>query len=161
MQLPEDPAVIRPWLHTRMPTFGLTEEEAKMLVEYFAYLAHEEVSYKGYELPPPDAEKMASGKTLFDKLQCAKCHQVNASSLAMGSSFLAPDLTLSKRRLKPEWVKQWITDPQVIQEGTMMPTFFPEGQSPVTDIFEGDAVKQIDAVRDYLYFYETEPEKQI
>lgn len=148
------PVTIRPWLHVRMPTFGLSDEEAKTLVEYFANLAHEEVSYKGYEMPTVDAQKRASGKLLFDKLQCIKCHQINAASAAMGSSFLAPDLTLTKRRLKPEWVKKWITDPQVLQEGTMMPTFFPEGQSPVTDVLSGDATQQIEAIRDYLYAYE-------
>lgn len=156
----KNPIVIRPWLHTRMPTFGLTDEEVKTLVEYFAYLAHEEVSYQGHEIPSPSAEKLTSGKALFDKLQCAKCHEVNAASLAMGTSFLAPDLALTKQRLKPEWVKKWIADPQVLEEGTMMPTFFPEGQSPVTDILEGDAAKQIQAMRDYLYSYKHEPKKQ-
>ncbi len=148
------PTTIRPWLQVRMPTFGLTEEETKTLVEYFANLAHQEVSYKGYEIPVPTAEKIEAGRTLFNKLQCAKCHEVNAASVAMGSSFLAPDLTLSKQRLKPEWVKQWIADPQVLEEGTLMPTFFPEGQSPVADVLEGDATKQIEAIRDYLYSYE-------
>jgi mono/diheme cytochrome c family protein len=148
------PTVIRPWLTYRMPTFNFSDEELKTLVEYFAYQAHQEVSYKGYEAPPTSAEKVQAGKELFEKFQCAKCHQVNTESAAMGSSFLAPDLTLAKHRLKPEWIKNWVKDPQAIQEGTMMPGFFPEGQSPVEDILGGDAQKQIEAIRDYLYQYE-------
>jgi mono/diheme cytochrome c family protein/predicted nucleic acid-binding Zn-ribbon protein len=151
----KNPSLIRPWLHTRMPTFDFTEEELTSLVEYFAYLAHEEVSYKGYPIPQAAPEKLEAGKVLFDKFQCAKCHQVTASAAAMGTSFLAPDLTLSKTRLKPEWVKKWLYDPQALQEGTMMPGFFPDGQSPLADILGGDANEQIEAIRDYLYRYET------
>ncbi len=150
----KEPTTIRPWLTTHMPTFDFSEEELTTLVEYFAYLAHEEVSYKGYETPVASAEKLGAGKTIFDKFQCAKCHQVNPESAKMGSSFLAPDLALTKHRLKPEWVKKWIQDPQAIQEDTMMPGFFPDGQSPVQDILEGDAGQQIEAIRDYLYTYE-------
>ncbi|HXV19215.1 MAG TPA: c-type cytochrome, partial [Candidatus Omnitrophota bacterium] len=151
---------IRPWLKVRMPTFDLTEEEITTLVEYFAYLAHEEVSYKGHAVPATTPEKLAAGKDLFDKFQCAKCHQVTSESAAMGTSFLAPDLALSKDRLKPDWVKKWILDPQALQEGTMMPGFFPDGQSPLPDVLGGDAQEQVEAIRDYLYTYtETQPSK--
>ena len=78
----------------------------------------------------------------------------------MGTSFLAPDLTIAKKRLKPEWVSQWLTDPQTLQEGTMMPTFFADGQSPMPDVLGGDAQKQIEAIRDYLYRYETTPQEE-
>ena len=83
-----------------------------------------------------------------------KCHQIGADSAALGASFLAPDLTLSKERLKPDWTSVWLRDPQSVQSGTMMPTFFPDGQSPVGDILDGDAERQIEAIRDYLYRYE-------
>ncbi len=150
----QHPTPIRPWLSYRMPSFDFSDEELKALVEYFAFRAHQEVSYKGYEVPPTNPEKIQSGQLLFEKFQCVKCHQVNASSAAMGTSFLAPDLALTKNRLKPDWVKDWIKNPEAIQEGTMMPGFFPDGQSPVEDILGGDAEKQIEAIRDYLYQYE-------
>jgi hypothetical protein len=88
-----------------------------------------------------------------------KCHQLTPEAAALGSSFLAPDLTLTKKRLKPEWVQDWMRDPQTLQEGTMMPTFFPDGQSPMADVLDGDAEKQITAIRDYLYRYEKSSEK--
>jgi len=153
------PSTIRPWLSTRMPTFHFNEEELTTLVEYFTYLAHEDISYKGLDLPPTSPEKLAAGKELFEKLQCIKCHQVNASSSAMGVSFLAPDLTLTKQRLKPDWAEEWIKDPQALQPGTMMPAFFPDGETPVPDILGGKAQEQIQAIRDYLYTYETAPQE--
>jgi hypothetical protein len=38
----------------------------------------------------------------------------------------------------------------------MMPSFFQEGQSPLTDIYGGDADAQAEAMRDYLYHYGSE-----
>lgn len=149
------PVTIRPWLTYRMPTFGFTEEDLNSLVQYMANLSHQEISYRGYPLPETPPEKLAAGKEIFGKFQCAKCHEINADSKALGTSFLAPNLTLTKNRLKPEWVDKWLTDPQVLQPGTMMPTFFSEGQSPITDLLGGDAKEQIEAIRDYLYRYES------
>ncbi len=148
------PGTIRPWLTTHMPTFKFTEGELTDLVHYFAAESGQEVSYRGIELPKTTPEKLATGKILFEKFQCTKCHQVNATALAMGASFLAPDLTLSKQRLKPKWVVEWLKDPQKLQPDTMMPTFFPDGQTPLPDILDGDTQQQIEAIRDYLYTYE-------
>ncbi len=48
---------------------------------------------------------------------------------------------------------EWLKEPQELQPGTMMPTFFPEGQTPFQDILEGDAMRQIQAIRDYLLIF--------
>jgi cytochrome c2 len=151
----KSPTVIRPWLTYRMPTFGLSEEELRTLVFYFHHLAGQKMTFGESDIPESDPESLAAGKTLFESFQCVKCHQVTQDNAAMGSSFLAPDLHLTKSRLKPEWVRGWLRDPQVLQEGTMMPTFFSDGQSPMADILGGDAEKQIQAIRDYLYRYES------
>ncbi len=149
----KSPTTIRPWLTTRMPTFGLSDEELDTLVFYFHHLDDQKITFDPQSIPPTDERMLGEGKKLFDSFQCIKCHQVTQETAAMGTSFLAPDLTLSKERLKPEWVKQWMSDPQKLQEGTMMPTFFADGQSPLPDVLDGDADKQITAIRDYLYRY--------
>lgn len=154
-----EPKTIRPWLKVRMPDFGFTEEEIDSLVRYFTHLSGRQVSYHGAEIPEASPERLRDGKILFDKLQCIKCHQLNPQSAAMGGSFLAPDLKISKERLRVDWVDQWLSDPQTLEEGTMMPTFFPEGQSPLPDVLEGDAPAQIRAIRDYLYHYQPSSEQ--
>ncbi|MCG3176018.1 MAG: hypothetical protein MOGMAGMI_00956 [Candidatus Omnitrophica bacterium] len=150
----QHPTTIRPWLKYRMPTFGLTDTETQDIVRYFALLDGRQTSYRGEVLQEVSPDRLAAGKELFEKLQCAKCHQITASSQAMGASFLAPDLTLTKHRLRSDWVIDWIKDPQAMQEGTMMPGFFPDMQSPLPDILGGDAQAQIEAIRDYLYRYD-------
>lgn len=148
------PTTIRPWLKYRMPTFHFTEEELTTLIRYFNGLSKAHASLTGYDAPETTAEKLAAGKQLFDQFQCTKCHQVTSESSAMGASFLAPDLRMAKHRLKPEWIKDWIRNPEALQAGTMMPGFFPDGQSPVPDTLGGDAEKQIEAIRDYLQRFE-------
>ncbi len=150
------PSTIRPWLKYRMPTFGFSDEELHALVNYFNLISGTEPSFSTFDphvSSTPD--KMHSGKELVAKLQCVKCHEVNPQSAALGTSFLAPDLTMTKNRLKPEWVRGWVSDPQKLEAGTMMPTFFTEGEdSPIADVLDGNAAAQIEAIRDYLYAYE-------
>ena len=155
----KSPTPIRPWIHYRMPTFGFEDKDLNTLVQYFHNLANQETTFAPAEVSEAPEEVLTAGKGLFDTFQCVKCHQVTQDSAAMGSSFLAPDLTIAKHRLKPEWVIQWLKDPQTLQEGTMMPTFFADGQTPATEVLDGDAEKQIRAIRDYLYRYETSPQE--
>lgn len=145
------PYPIRTWIKYRMPTFALTDEEMRAIVDYFAGLDRQQISYNGYLPPATTPEKIAAGKQLFETLQCAKCHQVSAESIAMGASFLAPDLKMATQRLKPDWNVLWLKDPQAVTEGTMMPGFFPDGQTPLPDILGGDVQAQMEAIRDYLY----------
>ncbi len=156
----EAPTPIRPWLTYRMPTFDFTDGELTILNKYFNHQAHQEISYGGIELPEVSAGDLEVGKQLFGAFQCVKCHQISQESAAMGSSFLAPDLELTKHRLKPAWVHTWLLNPEQLEPGTMMPTFFSEGQSPMPDLLGGDAKKQIDAIRAYLYRYQTVKEKE-
>ena len=57
---------------------------------------------------------------------------------------------MAQDRLRPDWILEWLKDPQKIQAGTRMPTFFSDGQSPLENVWKGNAQKQIVALRDYL-----------
>jgi len=152
----KSPATIRPWLKLRMPAFGFKDDELATLVKYFSNSARQEISFEKREFKSTP-ENLESGKKLFEMFQCIKCHKPSSpEARTLGASFLAPDLTLSKERLKSAWVVDWLKDPQQLQAGTMMPTFFPEGQTPAPDILGGDYVKQIEAIRDYLMQYSGE-----
>ena len=83
-------------------------------------------------------------------LKCQQCHIVGAIPEGKEASDMAPDLRLARSRLKPNWILDWLKDPQALQEGTRMPTFFSEGVSPVQNIFQGSAPKQIQALRDHV-----------
>jgi cytochrome c2/peptidoglycan hydrolase CwlO-like protein len=153
-QFLHEPTTIRPWLKYRMPTFGFSDQGLAALVQYFTMLDQVPPDFAPQD-PHSTPEEIAAGRQLFKTLQCIKCHKSNPEP-GLSASFLAPDLVMSKERLRAGWVADWINDPQALQPGTMMPTFFSEGQSPVQDVYGGDAAKQIKAMRDYLWTFTPE-----
>ncbi|HXG00142.1 MAG TPA: c-type cytochrome, partial [Bacteroidota bacterium] len=145
---------IRPWIPTRMPTFQLTGEEINKLQKYFLGLSNLEFELRDYAAFQPDPKLLPVGKKIFDDFQCLKCHPTGSAMPKSGevsTSDLAPNLRLARSRLKPEWIVVWLADPGKIQEGTRMPTFFPDGQTLLPDVLEGDAHKQMVAIRDYVW----------
>ncbi|HXG59092.1 MAG TPA: c-type cytochrome [Thermoanaerobaculia bacterium] len=129
----KDPTVmkIRPWMQVRMPTFHFTDEQANKLVAAFA--AEGKIApfdNRQYVDPPP--ANVAIGRHVFEMLRCAQCHATNpvdpenppAPNVADTTS-LAPNLTLSRIRLRHEWIPDWIRRPGEMIPGTRMPANFP------------------------------------
>ncbi len=143
------PTSLRPWLKVRMPTFPLTIDEATTLSKYFSALAgkgfpYEFVRVEEYSPGLVEAGRKLASKDYFD---CFSCH-VQGTKLPEGPpEGWAPDLSLARRRLRPEWIVKWLHDPQRIQPGTKMPSFYPGGPD---DILGGKEDQQIIALRDYI-----------
>ena len=78
-----------------------------------------------------------------------QCHEAEPSP-GKSAADLAPDLALSRDRLKPRWIVKWMVDPQKLYPGTRMPGYFPDLQSPLPDVLGGSAKKQIIAIRNYI-----------
>jgi mono/diheme cytochrome c family protein len=156
------PMPIRPRLfaRSRMPTFEFTDEQANTLLKYFNYLDNQDFPFeKDYALERQfEAEKVNIGGQLFEKLQCVKCHNLKPGQQLTPeqANQQFPSLVLVKDRLKPKWVADWLRDPNFYQKGTQMPAFWVDGGSPFPDILGGDAQKQMEAVRDYLFVYQGE-----
>ncbi|MBI3302194.1 MAG: c-type cytochrome [Deltaproteobacteria bacterium] len=153
------PISLRPWLQLRMPTFNLSDEEARTIVDYFTALAKLAVPYVYVDRSKIPAEHIAAGKKLMstDYFACFSCHQQGDQKPEGPPEGWAPDLTLAKQRLDPEWIIRWIHDPQKLMPGTKMPSFYPGGPD---DILEGNEDRQIEAIRDYLMVL-GEPEAQV
>ncbi|HET6273671.1 MAG TPA: c-type cytochrome, partial [Bacteroidota bacterium] len=147
------PNSIRSWIPTRMPTFNFSDAEINKLTKYFLGLSSQELELRDYTAVRPDPALLPVGRTIFEDFQCLKCHpsgNVVARPGEGSTADLAPVLTKARGRLKPEWIVEWLADPNKLQEGTRMPTFWPDGQSPLPDVLDGSAQKQMEAVRDYL-----------
>jgi cytochrome c2 len=105
------------------------------------------------------------GKQMFVAYQCAKCHATREDQ-PLNDDIRAPNLLLSKERLRPEWILQWLIDPQALQEGTKMPNFFSfneddDGNPIYTDADAHVQYKIIVALRDYLMILGTPAEAQL
>jgi mono/diheme cytochrome c family protein len=143
------PVPIRPWLQLRMPTFNLPDEEAAALVEYFGAMAQLEVPfvYVNADAIPPG--HIQAGRLLMspDYFSCFSCHVRGDKKPEGPPEGWAPDFAMAKHRLNPEWIVEWLHDPQKVQPGTKMPSFYPGGPD---DVLGGDDEAQIRALRDYL-----------
>ncbi len=155
----KDPIALRPWLDVRMPVFHMTEDEATVLSRYFAILEKEEYPYefiaetKDKYLQKKEKEKpgyLTMARHLFEHkdVNCASCHVRGDITPEGGPSDWAPDLSVSRDRLKPDWIVDWLLDPQLIQPGTKMPKFFREGE--FQDILQGTPEEQAIALKDLL-----------
>ncbi len=143
------PYSIRPWLSLRMPTFGLADDEANSVVQYFDSLDHVQVPFVHLEKAAFSPQNIEAGKLLTSKdyFDCFSCHQQGAKKPQGPPEGWAPDLALAHARLSPDWIIKWLHDPQKVMPGTKMPSFFPGGPP---DVLGGDDEAQIRALRDYV-----------
>lgn len=149
------PVPLRPWLKLRMPTFSLSDEETNTLIDYF--LAQEDVvipfTYVNEAIIP--IAHIEAGRTLVspDYFNCYSCHQQGDKKPEGPQEGWAPDLAMAKQRLNPDWIVQWLRNPQMLQPGTKMPSFYnfdddqPDGPE---DVLGGNDEKQVEALRDYI-----------
>ena len=105
------------------------------------------------------------GKQMFVAYQCAKCHATREDQ-PLNEDIVAPNLLLTKERLRPEWILQWLIDPQALQANTKMPNFFSfneddDGNPIYTDADAHVQYKIIVALRDYLMIMGTPAEAQL
>lgn len=153
------PYTIRLGINARMPNFRLTDEEALAIVEFIISLKNREVEkvsenfqFKG------NLTGVKEGEGFFKLYKCQQCHSLYGQFLdgtidqIQNKGDLATELSLVPKRLDADWVYRWIKDPQVIQEGVNMPSFFYSDGEPMID----DADRQIFLLRNYLLSIRTE-----
>jgi mono/diheme cytochrome c family protein len=140
----EAPVPIRPWLSIRMPTFNLSVAERNTLIAGFQQGAKQATFEEPEQVVKWEPGEKEGAQKLWNSLNCVSCHSIGFAS----TTPLAPDLHNASKRLRPTWIKLWITNPQNILPGTTMPSFFgDDGKTPTEpSVFNGDAEKQINAL---------------
>ena len=143
------PVPLRPWLDIRMPTFGLSDDHTTQLVNFFNGLSKVEQPYAYIDDKniPPEHIEAAKVLTSKDYFNCFSCHMQGAKTPEGPKEGWAPDLTMARQRLNPNWILKWLKDPQKVQPGTKMPSFYPGGPD---NVLGGKEDLQIEALRDYL-----------
>jgi cytochrome c2 len=145
------PFIVRTHVNVRMPTFGFTEEQSTALVRWFAAAAEQPWPFQSDRDSEPDRDLLAAGKERFAKLECAKCHPAGGKDPSNpDKSNWGPDLKLAHERLKGPWIADWLKDPQAIQPGTKMPTFFGEKKDGEYEPFMPDWETQVRELQHYM-----------
>lgn len=128
----ERPFAMRPWLLIRMPAFNINFEDKSMLISYLHTLMPEEKQekttmpyYAQLVKSDYDQETLDMGKYRFRSDKCMQCHPVSfTGELPEGKKLedLSINLMLAKSRLRFEWVKNFLRNPdQYAGAGTKMP----------------------------------------
>jgi mono/diheme cytochrome c family protein len=85
---------------------------------------------------------------------CLSCHQVGIYPAAKPRGEQGPPLALAAERLRPEWMKRWIANPQrYLVYPSAMPQNFPADKNGEDwyPYFYGDSLQQATAARDVLF----------
>ena len=132
-----------------MPTFGFSNEHTGQLVDFFNNLSKVEFPFTYFDGNRVSPEYLDAAKKLVSKdyFNCFSCHQQGDRKPEGPVEGWAPDLTLARHRLNPSWIIKWLKDPQKVQPGTKMPSFYPGGPD---DVLGGKEDLQIEALRDYI-----------
>ncbi len=130
----EKPTKIRPIdiEPTRMPTFHFSKEEADSLAAYFADM--NEVDYPYYRLAKKEMTQKNrddAWKLFWQTFSCQSCHAWNDTGGIIG-----PDQSDLASRLRREWVKEYILNPQKFIPDVQMPNFelYPDEAELLADL---------------------------
>ena len=159
-----NPSIIRPNLQVRMPSFHqITDTEWNAIIKYFQQLDNEKIAYRDDLAFDNHSIEFKGGEMLHELGACNNCHFYGTTFPKQDASTWAPNLALTKERLNPEWVKEWLRDPQTIMPGTKMPAPY----LPTSDLLsikgaasdwgkelvkmDGDTEAMLDGLRDYVW----------
>ena len=176
-----DPFPIRPAVLLRMPKFNMSSAEAAVLVDYFAavddaaypydfsrrtrsdHLASEESEFRKTleeagtaEIPYENARFEHAMKIVTDQNYCIKCHSVGDFEPKGSDRAKAPNLSLVYKRLRSQFVRDWLANPKAILPYSSMPVNIPYKASEPhmggvsQELFAGNSIQQLDGVVDLL-----------
>lgn len=147
-QFLQNPTPIRPGLLIRMPTFNLSAAERNTLVAGFQQVALQPTFEEPGMLVKWEPGEREEAVKLWNSYGCVACHTTGFTK----DPAMAPDLHKASNRLRPSWIKLWLTNPQKIFPGTTMPGFFgDDGMTPMDPaFFGGSAEKQLNALTKYV-----------
>jgi mono/diheme cytochrome c family protein len=139
----------RPYLHARMPAWPT---RAKLLAQGLS--AEHGYAPMSEAYPPPDEQMAPVGQKLTGAaggFSCVQCHAVGpAPPLA---PFEAPAMNMQNitERLRKDYYHRWMLNPIKVEPSTKMPAFADaEGRSAIRDVYEGDAIRQFEAIWQFL-----------
>jgi mono/diheme cytochrome c family protein len=139
----------RPWIEVRMPSFAKYADELAIgLAEQHGLPPQTPVE------PPVDQEAAKIGRKLVSAsggFFCVSCHAVGKVAAQQVFESNGVNLAYTGARLQKDYYHRWVRGPLRIDPVTKMPVYFDtEGRSPLTDYYDGDADKQIEAIWQYL-----------
>ena len=120
------------------------------------------------QVPALTAKETDMARSLFSSpaAPCLKCHATGDA--AHDRTATAPNFLLARARLKPDWVEQWIIDPQAISPGTSMPSGLFKRENnrwvfsgPTPASFQGYDKDQTKLLVDYIFQLTADEQRRV
>jgi cbb3-type cytochrome oxidase cytochrome c subunit len=94
-------------------------------------------------------------RLLTDVNLCAKCHQIgNFVPEGDATKTQGPPLALASQRLRPGWIKYWVSNPSRILHYTTMTQYFQSNEPEnFAHLFPGSPLDRVEALRDLLMIF--------
>ena len=147
-----------------MPSFHqIDDQEWDTIIKYFQSIDDENTGYRAPHKYVESSSKFKAGEKVHEIGACNNCHFYGTKFPTQVASTWAPNLALTKERLNPEWVVDWLRNPQEIMPGTKMPApYLPTPDvletSDATDVWGTDLVNlkgnqeaMLEGLRDYMW----------
>ena len=146
-------SMVRPHLQVRMPSFEYTDEEWNGLISYFQQKDELGLAYEDPHQFSINSSSFKAGERIAEMGACNNCHFYGEEKPKQDALTWAPNLTLTKERLRPEWLVEWFTNPQDVMPGTKMPAPYIPTEEPQNSIREvwGSDVARISTDSTKLY----------
>jgi len=160
------PSIIRPNLQVRMPSFDFTDSEWNAIIKAFQHMDDRNLFLESDFYVASNTNKFRAGDKLHSFGACNNCHFYGDQFPVQGPQTWAPNLALTKERLRPEWVVDWLDNPALIMPGTKMPApYIPDSLTLLMDSalktwgkdiieLDGDRQAMLEGLRDYIYTIE-------
>lgn len=156
-----NPYQIRPAVVLRMPRFNMSTDEASQLANYFAAVDNANYPYEYNERQQesylevvhrqrPNHLEDAFKILLDSKNYCAQCHSIGDFETQQALRQQGPNLAQVGERLREDYLRRWIANPQKVLPYTGMPVNFPYGKEVAQNLYPGSSLEQVDAVVDLL-----------
>jgi hypothetical protein len=176
-----EPYTIRPATFLRMPKFNMSKAEASQLVNYFAAYDNADYPYESSDATNESSLAMKNAeyrrslqeagqepaarfddamRIVVDNNFCVKCHLVGDFEPQGSVRAKAPNLADVYRRLRPEYVRDWIANPKMILPYTPMPVNIPYKTGDRNlggvsqNLYHGTSIEQLDGLVDLLMNYD-------
>ena len=171
-----DPTELRPAVVMRMPNFHMSSDEASKLVNYFAASAGAEFPYEykrqqqASYLAQAESEKPErfneAMNIVVDGNYCVKCHGLADFYPQGDEKTFGPNLANVYRRLRPEYVRNWVANPKRILPYTGMPVniiYKPDAEhlgGVAQNLFSGTSLQQLSGLVDLLMNFDIYAKRQ-
>ena len=165
----KDPITIRPNLQVRMPSFNFTDSEWNSIIKAFQHMDERNLLIEDSFMVDITSSKFKAGAKLHEFGACNNCHFYgDVFPKQTDAKTWAPNLAMTKDRLRPDWIVEWLDNPAYIMPGTKMPApYIPDSITLALDNaidqwgidimnLKGDRNAMLESLRDYMYSIEGE-----